>query len=196
MKKLNGKKIAILATNGFEHSELFEPRKRIQDEGGTAVIVSPEDGSIKSWKNGNWGETVEVDMSLSNANPDGFDGLVIPGGVINPDILRTNENAIKFIQGFFEENKQRPVAAICHGPWLLAEAKVAKDRFLTSYSSIQTDMKNAGAKWSDEEVVVDRGIVTSRSPEDMPAFLDKMVEEMYEGNHKVTDRQVQPSTRN
>lgn len=185
IKDLN---IAILATNGFEHSELFIPKKKIEDAGGKATIVSLDSGSIKSWKDGNWGETVKVDKLVSEVTSDDFDGLVLPGGVINPDLLRDNEKAVNFVKDFFMDKKQKPVAAICHGPWMLVEADVVKGRTLTSYSSIKTDLINAGANWTDEEVVVDKGLVTSRSPADMEAFIDKMLEEFKEGTHRLRSR--------
>ncbi|MCH2533719.1 MAG: type 1 glutamine amidotransferase [Bdellovibrionales bacterium] len=185
IKDLN---IAILATNGFEHSELFIPKKKIEDAGGKATIVSLDSGSIKSWKDGNWGKTVKVDKLVSEVTSDDFDGLVLPGGVINPDLLRDNEKAVNFVKDFFMEKKQKPVAAICHGPWMLVEADVVKGRTLTSYSSIKTDLINAGANWTDEEVVVDKGLVTSRSPADMEAFIDKMLEEFKEGTHRLRSR--------
>ena len=185
IKDLNN---AILATNGFEHSELFIPKKKIEDAGGKATIVSLDSGSIKSWKDGNWGETVKVDKLVSEVTSDDFDGLVLPGGVINPDLLRDNEKAVNFVKDFFMDKKQKPVAAICHGPWMLVEADVVKGRTLTSYSSIKTDLINAGANWTDEEVVVDKGLVTSRSPADMEAFIDKMLEEFKEGTHRLRSR--------
>lgn len=185
IKDLN---IAILATNGFEHSELFIPKKKIEDAGGKATIVSLDSGSIKSWKDGNWGETVKVDKLVSEVTSDDFDGLVLPGGVINPDLLRDNEKAVNFVKDFFMDKKQKPVAAICHGPWMLVEADVVKGRTLTSYSSIKTDLINAGANWTDEEVVVDKGLVTSRSPADMEAFIDKMLEEFKEETHRLRSR--------
>lgn len=183
--KLN---IAILATNGFEHSELFKPKKEIENAGGNAFIVSPESGKIKSWQNGNWGETIQVDKLVSEVSADDFDGLVLPGGVINPDLLRDNPSAVNFVKDFFTKNKQKPVAAICHGPWMLIEAGVVKGRTLTSYSSIKTDLINAGANWVDDEVVVDKGLVTSRSPADMNAFIDKMLEGFKEGKHSIRQK--------
>ncbi|MBD65397.1 MAG: protease [Halobacteriovoraceae bacterium] len=183
MSKLSGKRIAVLATNGFEHSELFEPHKALKDEGATVDVVSLESGSIKSWKDGDWGEEIKVDKTLSEANADDYDALVLPGGVINPDSLRNNEKAVSFIKSFSKENRIKPIGAICHGPWLLAEAGIAKNRKLTSYGSIKTDMINAGANWVDEEVVVDNGVVTSRNPDDLPAFISKVIEEVREGAH-------------
>lgn len=181
--KLKGKKFAIVATDGFEHSELFEPKKAIEDAGGKAEIISLKSGEIKSWKDGNWGETVKVDNLVSKVSASDYDGLVLPGGVINPDKLRADEDAVEFIADFFTADGQKPVAAICHGPWTLAEADVLKGRKLTSYKSIKTDLMNAGAEWVDQEVVVDKGLVTSRSPKDLPAFNKKMVEEFAEGSH-------------
>jgi protease I len=177
------RKIAILATDGFEESELTSPRSAIEQSGATPVLVSLKSGKIKSWKDGQWGEEFEVDMSLETANSDDFDGLMLPGGVINPDLLRKDARALKFVQGFFQENKQKPVAAICHAPATLISAGVVKDRRMTSYDSIKDDLRNAGANWVDEEVVVDKGLVTSRSPSDLKAFNEKMVEEFKEGKH-------------
>ncbi len=181
--KLKGKKIAFLATNGFEQSELFSPKRAVEEAGGEVVIVSPESGKIKSWKDGDWSESIAVDKTISEVIPMDFDGLVIPGGQINPDILRNNQKVVKFVKGFFDQEKRMPVAAICHGPWLLVEAGVVKDMKVTSYGSIKTDLINAGADWIDQEVVVDNGVVTSRSPEDLDAFCDKVVEELCEGAH-------------
>lgn len=193
MNNIEGYNIAILATNGFEHSELFMPKKQIEEAGGRVTIVSLERGSIKSWHNGDWGEPVQVDKLVTEVKAENFDGLVLPGGVINPDLLRDNENAVNFVREFFAENKQKPVAAICHGPWMLIEAEVVKNRKLTSYSSIKTDLINAGAKWTDDEVVVDKGLVTSRSPADMDAFIDKMLEEFREGTHKIAKKSKEQS---
>ncbi|NCN41961.1 type 1 glutamine amidotransferase [bacterium] len=191
--KIEGKRIAILVDNGFEHSEFVEPIQAIKDHGGEAVIVSPKD-KVKSWKNGQWGEEFRVDMALSEASPDDFDGLVLPGGVINPDLLRMNSQAIEFVKGFFSENSQKPVAAICHGPWTLINAGVVRGRRMTSYESIKVDLLNAGAKWVDEEVVVDRGLVTSRNPDDLQVFCAKLIEEIYEGKHKVNkSKEVRPT---
>lgn len=175
------KRIAILATDGFEESELKSPKETIEQQGWTADVVSLKSGSIKSWKDGNWGDTVEVDRVVSEVSADEYDALVLPGGVINPDHLRVEEDVLKFVKGFFEARK--PVAAICHGPWTLIDAGVVSGRKMTSYKSIRKDLENAGAQWSDEEVVVDMGLVTSRSPKDLPAFNKKMVEEIKEGIH-------------
>lgn len=179
--ELKGKKVAILATNGFEDSELRSPKEALEKAGATTHIVSLESGSIKGWKDGDWHGSIDVDSTVNETRSDDFDALMIPGGVINPDKLRANADAVKFVQGFFKQKK--PVATICHGPWLLAEAGVLKGRKITSYKSIKTDMVNAGANWVDEEVVVDEGLVTSRSPKDLPAFNSKLVEEVAEGKH-------------
>ncbi|MBV7268639.1 type 1 glutamine amidotransferase domain-containing protein [Winogradskyella luteola] len=182
MENLSKKTVAILATNGFEESELREPKKALENAGADVHIVSLESGNIKGWSNGNWSNSYKVDKTLAEVNQGDYDALVLPGGQINPDVLRNDKNAVDFVKSFFENHK--PVAAICHGPWLLAEADVLKGRKITSYSSIKTDMINAGANWLDEEVVVDSGLVTSRNPDDLPAFNSKLVEEVYEGKHE------------
>ena len=181
--KLSGKRIAILATNGFEQSELSEPMEALKDNGAAVEIVSLKDGSIRGWKGTDWGDEFKVDKVLSSVSVDDYDGLVLPGGVINPDILRRDDKAVNFVRGFFEEKKQKPVAAICHGPWTLINAEVVKDRKVTSFDSIKKDLVKAGANWVDQEVVVDNGLVTSRTPEDLPAFKKKMIEEFCEGQH-------------
>lgn len=178
---LKNKQVAILATNGYELSELDDPRKALQEAGATVHVVSLKSGTIRGWKNGDWKGSTEVDRTLDEVSSGDYDALVIPGGVINPDTLRKEEKAVRFVHAFFTEHK--PVAAICHGPWLLAEADVLQGRKVTSYASIKTDLKNAGAQWVDEEVVVDEGLVTSRSPDDLPAFNAKLVEEVREGAH-------------
>ncbi len=183
--KLTGKKIAVLATDGFEHSELFEPLKALKAEGATVEIVSLKMGEIKSWKNDDWGETIAVQKLVNSVSAADYHGLVLPGGVINPDRLRADDDAVEFVASFFADGVQKPVAAICHGPWMLVEADVVSGRRLTSYKSIRTDLENAGAVWQDEDVVVDAGLVTSRSPKDLPAFMKCMVEEFAEGTHKV-----------
>ncbi|WP_299670512.1 type 1 glutamine amidotransferase domain-containing protein [uncultured Polaribacter sp.] len=182
MENLNRKTVAILATNGFEESELSEPKKALEKAGADVHIVSLESGEIKSWNDGDWGKTYTVDKTLDQVTQADYNALMLPGGVINPDMLRKNKDAVSFVKSFFENHK--PVAAICHAPWLLAEAGVLKGRNITSYESIKTDMINAGANWSDEEVVVDSGLVTSRNPDDLPAFNAKLVEEIYEGKHE------------
>jgi protease I len=181
-KNLKNKRIAILATDGFEQSELMEPRKALQEAGAKTEIVSLKKGRIKGWKDKNWSDEVEVDAELASANADDYDGLVLPGGVMNPDKLRAEPKAVSFVKSFFESKK--PVAAICHGPWTLVEADVIDGRKLTSWPSLKTDIRNAGGEWVDQEVVTDRGLVTSRKPDDLPAFNRKMVEEFAEGRHE------------
>lgn len=181
MENLNKKTVAILATNGFEESELKEPKKALEEAGADVHIVSLESGVIKGWADGNWSNSYKVDKTLDEVSQDNYNALMLPGGVINPDLLRRNDKAVSFVKSFFENKK--PVAAICHAPWLLAEAGVLDGRKVTSYNSIKTDIINAGANWVDEEVVVDEGLVTSRSPKDLPAFNSKLVEEVYEGKH-------------
>jgi len=182
MENLNRKKVAILATNGFEESELKEPMNALKNAGADVHIVSEESGQIIGWADGNWSNSYNVDKTLDEVSQAEYNALVLPGGVINPDKLRRNENAVNFVRSFFENHK--PVGAICHGPWLLAEADVLKDRKITSFSSIKTDMINAGANWVDEEVVCDEALVTSRTPNDLPAFCSKLIEEVYEGKHE------------
>lgn len=181
MEKLNSKRVAILATDGFEESELLKPKEALQNAGALVDIVSLRRGEIKSWTNGNWGKSYPVDKIVNEAIETNYHALMLPGGVINPDTLRKNNHAVSFVKSFFKHHK--PVGAICHGPWLLAEADVLNGRKITSYESIKTDMKNAGANWVDEKVVVDEGLVTSRNPNDLEAFCDKLVEEVYEGKH-------------
>ncbi len=179
--KLENKKVAILATDGFEKSELFEPLEALKKEGATVHIISDKDGAIKSWDKTDWGRSIDVDMKISGANPTDYNALVLPGGVINPDKLRINQEALQFIKAFFSSGK--PVAAICHAPWLLISAGVIEGRKVTSYKSIKDDVINAGGKWEDSEVVVDQGLVTSRNPDDLPAFCNKLIEEIQEGKH-------------
>jgi protease I len=178
---LKNRKIAILATNGVEQSELEKPRAALDDAGAQTELISPQAGEIWAWSDENIGDSFTVDVPLSQADPDDYDALVLPGGVMNPDTLRTLPEAVKFVRAFFEAGK--PVAAICHGPQILIEADVVSGRRLTSYPSIKTDLKNAGAEWVDEKVVVDQGLVTSRKPDDIPAFNSKMIEEFAEGIH-------------
>jgi intracellular protease, PfpI family len=180
--ELEGLKVAILATDGFEQSELFEPRRALEKAGAEVKIVSLEAGEIKGWNEKNWGDTVQVDLTVDEADAGDFDALQLPGGVMNPDKLRMNEKAVRFVRAFFEAGK--PVAAICHAPWTLVEADVVRGRTLTSWASLKTDLTNAGAKWVDEEVVTDNGLVTSRKPQDIPAFNRKMIEEFAEGVHR------------
>lgn len=181
-KKLEGLKVAILATDGFEQSELFEPKKALEDVGAEAQIVSLKSGSIKAWNHTDWGKTIDVDVTVSSAKVDDFDALVLPGGVMNPDTLRMDQKAVDFVKAFV--NSGKPIAAICHGPWTLIEAGAVQGRTMTSYQSIKTDLINAGAKWVDETVVTDNGLVTSRKPDDLPAFCEKMIEEFAEGRHE------------
>ncbi len=172
IQNLNGKKIAILATDGFEQSELAYPLSALREHGASVAVISPKTGTIRGWDENNWGEEFKVDMSLDDADPGDFDALVLPGGVINPDQLRTNQDAIGFITSIASAGK--PVAAICHGPWLLAEAGLTKGRKMTSYPSIKTDIANAGGDWRDESVVRDGNIMTSRSPRDLENFVEAL----------------------
>ncbi len=181
-KQLLGKRVAILATDGVERVELLEPRKALDEAGARTVVVSPKTGKIKSWEHGQWGDDILVDQSLDNVRADDFDALLLPGGVMNPDRLRQNENAVQFVRSFFDAGK--PVAAICHAPWMLVEAVVVAGRTLTSWPSLRTDIRNAGGEWVDREVVTDEGLVTSRKPDDIPAFNRKMIEEFAEGLHE------------
>lgn len=180
-KPLEGKCVAILATHGFEQSELLEPKKALEEAGAQTFIVSLKHGAINGWKEKNWGEAVKVDISLSEADPKKFDALFLPGGVMNPDALRNDERAVEFAQAFVDSEK--PIAAICHGPQLLIETGILAGRKVTSYPSFKTDILNAGGDWYDTEVVVDKGLVTSRRPSDIPAFNKKMIEEFAEGGH-------------
>jgi protease I len=180
-RQLDGKRIAILVTDGFEQVEMTEPRQALDEAGARTELISPKKGRVKGWQHTEWGDEFPVDVELSRANPASYDGLVLPGGVMNPDKLRINTQALDFVRAFFDAGK--PVAAICHGPWTLIDAGVVKGREMTSYESIKTDLKNAGARWVDREVVVDNGLVTSRKPDDLPAFNRKIIEEFAEGVH-------------
>lgn len=177
--QLNEKKAAILATNGFEQSEFEQPIEALKNEGIAVDVISLKTGIIKGWKNKNWGDEFKVDKSIDTAISTDYDLLVLPGGVINSDSLRVNEQAVKFVTDFFEQGK--PIAAICHAPWILIETGKLNGKRVTSYKTLKTDLINAGADWKDEEVVVDNGLITSRSPKDLPAFCKKMIEEIKEG---------------
>ncbi|HWV57300.1 MAG TPA: type 1 glutamine amidotransferase domain-containing protein [Longimicrobiales bacterium] len=179
---LTGKRIAILVEDGVEQVELTEPRQALEDAGATTELISPRSGRVRAWNFTEWGGEFDVDRPLDDADPADYDALLLPGGVMNPDRLRTNERAVKFVRTFVDSGK--PVASICHGPWMLVEADVVRGRRVTSYPSIRTDLENAGAQWEDSEVVTDRGLVTSRRPDDIPAFNRKMLEEFAEGVHE------------
>jgi protease I len=179
--KLSGKKVAILAADGFEEVELTKPREALNQAGATTTVVSIKRGKIQGMNHADKGGSVAVDQILGEASPDAFDALMIPGGLINPDTLRSTDEALEFVRHFFQEGK--PVAAICHAAWVLIDAGVVRGRTLTSWPAIKTDVRNAGGTWVDQEVVVDNGLVTSRKPDDIPAFNDKMIEEFCEGRH-------------
>jgi protease I len=179
--ELNGKKVAILVEHGFEQAEMTEPRKALEAAGASVELISPQKGKVRAFKHDEPGDWFEVDLTLDEANPDDYDALELPGGVANPDKLRINPKAVHFVRRFFEQHK--PVAVICHGPWTLIDADVVKGRTLTSWPSLKTDLQNAGAHWVDEQVVVDQGLVSSRKPDDLPAFNRKMIEEFREGEH-------------
>ncbi len=178
MSHLTGKKVAILATNGYEDSELTEPLKALREHNAIVDIVAPEAGSIR----GKNGHEEPVTLTTATADAASYDALVLPGGVVNSDHIRLDQFAVGFTRDFFEQHK--PVGAICHAPWILADAAVLKGRTVTSFKSLKTDLQNAGATWVDEEVVVDQGLVTSRTPDDLPAFNDKLIEEIGEGKHE------------
>lgn len=172
---LQGKKIAILATDGFEQVELTEPKRALEDAGAIVHVVSLKPGQIKGWKSTDWGDKFPVDKTVAEVNVADYDGLVLPGGQINPDKLRMDPNAVAFVTAFF--NTEKPIGAICHGPWMLVEAGVLRRRTLTSWPSIRTDIRNAGGHWVDEEVVTDQNLTTSRKPEDLPAFNERLIRE-------------------
>ena len=191
--QLKGKRVAALATNGFEQDELLKPREALQQAGAKVEIVSPESGRIRGWKHKAWGDEVNVDRTLEQAKAGDYDALLLPGGVMNPDQLRMNPRAVQFVKQFFDDGK--PIAVICHGPWTLVEAGVVHGLTMTSWPSVKTDLVNAGAKWVDQEVVVDRGVVSSRKPDDIPAFNRKMIEEFAEGIHGGAGRRAMAGTR-
>src|SRR4051794_15953658 len=186
--ELKGKKVAFLAAEGVEQVELTEPWKAVEQAGGAPELVSVEDGEVQAFDHLDKADTFPVDRTAKDADASDYDALVLPGGVANPDFLRMDEDAVSFVKAFFEQAK--PVAVICHGPWTLIEADVVKGRTLTSWPSLQTDLRNAGANWVDEEVVVDQGLVSSRNPDDLPAFCAKLVEEIAEGRHSEQARSV------
>lgn len=181
VKDLTGKRVAIVVADGFEQVEMTSPREALEETGAETYLVSIEEGRVKGWKHTDWGDTFEVDVPIDEAAPDDYDALLLPGGVMSPDKLRRDDRILEFVRAFFEQGK--PVAAICHGPWTLIDAGVMEGRRVTSYPSIRKDLENAGAEWTDREVVVDDGLVTSRKPEDLPAFNAKMIEEIAEGRH-------------
>jgi len=181
MKNLEGKKVAIITESGFEEVELTSPKKALEQAGATVHIVSPQKDKVKAWDHDHWSIELPVDVNISEADPDNYDALMIPGGVINPDKMRLNKDCVEFARIFLEEHK--PVGAICHGPQLLIETGMIDGRTMTSYYSIKTDLENAGVNWEDKEVIVDNGLVTSRSPKDLEAFNSKLIEEVKEGVH-------------
>jgi protease I len=181
MKNLEGKKVAIITESGFEEVELTSPKKALEQAGATVHIVSPQKEKVKAWDHDHWSIELPVDVNISEADPDNYDALMIPGGVINPDKMRLNKDCVEFTKAFLEEHK--PVGAICHGPQLLIETGMINGKTMTSYYSIKTDLENAGVSWEDKEVIVDNGLVTSRSPKDLEAFNRKLIEEVQEGAH-------------
>lgn len=187
--ELRGKKIAFIATEGVEQVELTEPWKAVETAGGQPELISLEDGEFRAWNHFDKADSFKPDRTAEEARPDDYDGLMLPGGVANPDQLRMDENVVNFIREFAESGK--PIAVICHGPWTLIEAGVVKGRKLTSWPSLQTDLRNAGASWVDEQVVVDDGLVSSRKPDDLPAFNEKMIEEFAEGRHQKSAEKAQ-----
>ena len=180
--ELAGKRVAFLFTEGAEQPEVEKPLEAVKEAGADVDIVSLEEGEVEMWNHFDKGDKIKADKAVSDADASDYDGLVLPGGVANPDLLRGDPDAVKFVKAFVEQDK--PVGAICHGPWMLVESGIAKGRKVTSWPSLQTDLKNAGAEWVDEEVVVDNGLVTSRKPDDLPAFCAKIVEEFAEGRHE------------
>ncbi|MDP1800541.1 MAG: type 1 glutamine amidotransferase domain-containing protein [Bacteroidota bacterium] len=180
-KKLSGKLVAIIVTDGFEQSEFELPKQALEKQGAKVEVISLKKGKIKAWKDKDWGDEFTVDATIEEVKSANYDAVVLPGGVINPDKLRVNDHVVDFLADFLDEGK--PIAAICHGPWTLIETHNLEGRTMTSYPSIKTDLINAGVKWVDEEVVVDQGLVTSRSPKDLPAFCKKMIEEFAESVH-------------
>jgi len=192
VNELRNKRVAVLVDNGFEQSEMTEPKKALEQAGARAEIVSPQSGKVKGWQHSDWGDEFPVDTTLEGASPDEYDALLLPGGVMNPDKLRMNATAVRFVKHFVDAGK--PIAAICHGPWALIEAGGVRGRRVTSWPSLQSDLRNAGADWVDQQVVVDNGLVTSRKPDDIPAFNRKMIEEFAEGTHESGKRRDMAST--
>ncbi|MTI21391.1 type 1 glutamine amidotransferase [Fulvivirga sp. RKSG066] len=182
MDILRGKKIAILVEDGFEEVEFTKPKEALENQQASVDVISPKEGKVRAWNSTDWGNEYEVTKPLKEASADDYNALLLPGGVFNPDKLRANDNAVQFVKQFFEKGK--PIAAICHGPWTLIETGALQGRKLTSWPSLKTDLKNAGATWVNEEVVTDQGLVTSRNPDDIPAFCAKMIEEFCEGVHE------------
>ncbi len=182
--ELNGKKIALLATDGFEQAELLEPRKALDAAGATTVVISPKGGEIKGWNHTDWGQSVKVDKTLADSNPNDYDALVLPGGVMNPDHLRMDPAAVNFVKQFVSSGK--PTAAICHGPWTLIETGALKGKTVTSWPSLKTDIKNAGANWVDQEVVTDGQFIFSRKPDDIPAFNRAIIDAITSGKQQKT----------
>lgn len=190
--RLQNKKIAILATDGFEQSELFEPKRLLEEQGAVTKIISLNSGAITGWSKGNWGKSIAVDFKVEDISPDEFDALVLPGGVMNPDKLRADQTAVTFVKSFGMAGK--PIGAICHAPWILIDAELVNGRTMTSWPSLKTDLRNAGAEWVDREVVTDQGLVTSRKPDDIPAFVGKLIEEIQEGPHPRRFSRAQPDS--
>lgn len=190
MHPIRGKRIAILAADGVEFSELTKPKEFLENYEALTEVISLKEGSIKSWKDKNWGEDIPVDNVVTRVDAEDYDALLLPGGVMNPDILRMNEAAVHFVSQFVDTGK--PIGAICHGPWVLVETNILEGRVVTSWPSLQTDLLNAGAKWVDQEVVSDQGLVTSRKPADIPAFCKKFMEEIAEGPHRRTIGEISP----
>ena len=180
-KELKGKRIAALVTKGFEQVELADPRKALERAGAIVTVVAPESGTVQGWNHGEWGQGVNVDETLDQAAASSYDALLLPGGVISADHIRMNAKAVQLVKDFFDMGK--PLAVICHGPWIMVEADIVRGLKMTSYPSLATDLRNAGADWVDQEVVNDRGVVSSRRPQDLPAFTQKMIEEFAEGQH-------------